>query len=626
MHKNLKTASLAGPSQSEDLDWFILRDGAIGDPLCASSSGISYDGIGCFPLGVDVSIEDFQEVVFAQRNLRKLELLDPTSPSQLREYGKIFSNFIAETNVLKETTDLGSPCRHQAIENLARILNQSPDDGSEGVRIYLGLHSGLQRSMKKQFWGVYHVHPASIIDIYISKNSEDILGTILHTFLSSRGLSRRQCLAAEISFARWKRNLIQPHNIPPRIEQDIDLLSPEDCIQLLQRVSLVSDAEKDSLLCSIRSSIMDRLVDVPTLEQLRTVNTTGYLDESVSIEEIVESRIQWHCQYKRPHPDVGTAISLFKEVDSRIRQALSTRNRQDLQNILNNLGICLRTSTIDAVSDLFALSVFCTMRKLAFEEVYIEVTDRNPLFNDQSDQAAAFAELFALGSRCEAYFDVSPSNFGQLLATKYRAHYGDEKYQPPAYEETQAALSSAYSEAQIDVDPKHKSEEMPAYQRFTFLSVFAIPALLDILMLTMTGHGLYLSGSPFMSDEEQHSATVALMIALILSGAIGTWITCGGTYYLASMAFSAMNYFVVTRLLGGFAFTIIAALIGFIAFLCTTTLHAAVVFFLYFIVLTTYLCLLAALANYQFIGSAFQSVSAIITLCIKFGANSIRVA
>jgi hypothetical protein len=177
------------------------------------------------------------------------------------------------------------------------------------------------------------------------------------------------------------------------------------------------------------------------------------------------------------------------------------------------------------------------------------------------------------------------------------------------FKDTQAALSSAYAEAQIDVDPNYKPNEIPAYKRFTFLSVFAIPALVDILMLSTTGHGLYLSGFDFMTADEQHSATTALMISLLLSGAIGTWITCGGGYYLNSMAFSAMNYFVITRLLGGFAFTLIVGVVGFIAFAATTSAYRALIFLLYLIVLTLYLSLLAALANYQFTGSAFQSVS-----------------
>jgi hypothetical protein len=148
---------------------------------------------------------------------------------------------------------------------------------------------------------------------------------------------------------------------------------------------------------------------------------------------------------------------------------------------------------------------------------------------------------------------------------------------------------------------------MSLHQRATFLSVFAIPALLDIILLTTTGRGLYLSGT--MSDDEKHSATLALMISLLISGAVGTWITCGGSYYLISMAFSAMNMFVMTRLVGGLAFTLAIAVIGLIAVSATNGFNAGIVFFLYLIALTTYLSLLATLANFQYPGSGFQSVS-----------------
>jgi hypothetical protein len=59
-----------------------------------------------------------------------------------------------------------------------------------------------------------------------------------------------------------------------------------------------------------------------------------------------------------------------------------------------------------------------------------------------------------------------------------------------------------------------------------------------------------------MSEEQLYYATLALMCSLLLSGAIGTWISIGGTYYLISMAFSAANMFVLTRLIGGLAFTL----------------------------------------------------------------------
>jgi len=577
-----------------------------------SPSGTAYDEIGCFPVGADVSLDDFQEIVFSQRNLRKLELVDVLKPSDLRKYGLIFSEFVANTDASSGSLKDILPKVSQMIDDLALTLKLSPDGGSGGIRVFLGLHSGFQHNQEKQFWAVYHCHDSEFLDIYISKNVIDMMGTVLHTFLSSRGFTRRQCFAVEVAFARWHRTLTSPHELPPRVVQDVELMSPQDCLLLLQRLSLAPNSGSNIFLGGLKAALLEKLVDVPSWNQLRTISTIGYLSGDVSVEELIESRIQWYCQYKRSHPDLRTAISLFNDIQEKLGNCLRSRDLNALQTIVSSLRELLNVPNVDTTVEIFVLSIFCIMRAFAFEEIYIEVTDRNPLFNDQTDQAAAFSELFATGSRCEAYFNVTQSQFGQLLSKNYRSYYHRPERQPPIYDETQGALASAYAEAQIDVDLNFQDTKMPAYKRFTFLSVFAIPALVDIFMLTMTGHGMYLSSAGFMTFEEQHSATTALMISLLLSGAIGTWITCCRTYYLTSMAFSAMNYFVITRLLGGFAFTIIVGLVGFVAFACTISAYAGLIFFLYLVVLTTYLCLLAALANYQFIGTAFLSVSFVI--------------
>jgi hypothetical protein len=598
------------PEEAERLG--ALRDIQSADPVSMSPSGTAYDEIGCFPVGADVSLDDFQEIVFSQRNLRKLELVDVLKPSDLRKYGLIFSEFVANTDASSGSLKDILPKVSQMIDDLALTLKLSPDGGSGGIRVFLGLHSGFQHNQEKQFWAVYHCHDSEFLDIYISKNVIDMMGTVLHTFLSSRGFTRRQCFAVEVAFARWHRTLTSPHELPPRVVQDVELMSPQDCLLLLQRLSLAPNSGSNIFLGGLKAALLEKLVDVPSWNQLRTISTIGYLSGDVSVEELIESRIQWYCQYKRSHPDLRTAISLFNDIQEKLGNCLRSRDLNALQTIVSSLRELLNVPNVDTTVEISVLSIFCIMRAFAFEEIYIEVTDRNPLFNDQTDQAAAFSELFATGSRCEAYFNVTQSQFGQLLSKNYRSYYHRPERQPPIYDETQGALASAYAEAQIDVDLNFQDTKMPAYKRFTFLSVFAIPALVDIFMLTMTGHGMYLSSAGFMTFEEQHSATTALMISLLLSGAIGTWITCCRTYYLTSMAFSAMNYFVITRLLGGFASTIIVGLVGFVAFACTISAYAGLIFFLYLVVLTTYLCLLAALANYQFIGTAFLSVSFVI--------------
>ena len=131
------------------------------------------------------------------------------------------------------------------------------------------------------------------------------------------------------------------------------------------------------------------------------------------------------------------------------------------------------------------------------------------------------------------------------------------------------------------------------------------------MLLTTTGHGLYLSS--FMSDPEKKSATIALMISLPLSSAIGTWIAIGGSYYLNSVAFPAANMYVLTRLVGGLVITFTAGLVGFVIVSAVyASFQDGIVFLLYFVVLTSYLSLLAVLSSYQYLGSAFQNGRTII--------------
>lgn len=108
-----------------------------------------------------------------------------------------------------------------------------------------------------------------------------------------------------------------------------------------------------------------------------------------------------------------------------------------------------------------------------------------------------------------------------------------------------------------------------------------------------------------MTYNEQKYATLALMTSLLLSGAIGTWISIGGTYYLISMAFSAANMFVLTRLIGGLAFTAAASLVGFIVISAVIDVQSGAIFFFYLFGLTSYLSVLAVLSTYQVPGSAF---------------------
>jgi hypothetical protein len=378
-------------------------------------------------------------------------------------------------------------------------------------------------------------------------------------------------------------------------------------LKFLQSLSLSSTGDL-SLTNKIYDTCESHLLDATDFMQMREICTVGYLSGQVSAQDLIARRILFYKHSGCQHPEEKQALAIFTQINMWVGEVLRHRRIHQLQEVTHNISEGILNHDIDARIDLVAISLFCAMRKQAFDEAYMEVSDRNPLFNDQSDQAAAFAELFATGARCEAYFDLTPSAFGKLLSERYRDYHHKAGHEPPLFSDSKPNTPSSYAAAKIDVDPnKSEKTKMPGAQRFTFLSVFAIPALLDILLLTTTGKGLYLSGS--MSHREQHSATLALMISLLISGAVGTWITCGGSYYLISMAFSAMNMFVVTRLAGGLAFTLAVAAIGLAAVGAVNGIIAGIIFVLYLVALTSYLCLLASLANFSYPGSSFESVS-----------------
>ncbi|EON67197.1 hypothetical protein W97_06450 [Coniosporium apollinis CBS 100218] len=620
------SSTLDGVSHEEDrldtlntqvsMEWAGQLERFSVNPLSISPTGITYEALGCFPIGFDVTSDDFNKIVDSQRRLRRLNLLSTVSQPDVRQIGVSLRDVLGCVSVSEVSARV-----RQATQQLSDLLLRASysKESDPLVRVYLGLDSGFHTSSGVQFWGVWETDERTgALILYLSKNARDLSGTVLHTYLSSQGLPRHQCFEAEVMLASHlpgDRESMEKGGLPERLAQDLGMLSPADMLLLLQHLhfSRWDETRSDPLLHSIQSACEDVLLDVPSFLQLKQRGNIDYLSGNISDAELIEARLTWYQQHGWAHLPKDTALTVFRDVHCLLLNILQGRRYDQLNLLTSTLESLLTRGTLDTYADILAFSLFCAARKAAFDEVYLEVTDRNPLFNEFSDQAAAFAELFALGSRCDAYFDVTPSAFGRLLADRYRAYYGQPDHQPPLQIGNAPAVSSAYAAAQTDIDPHEKSSAMPAYKRFTFLSVFAIPALVDILLLTTTGRGLYLSA--FMSMREQEYATLALMLSLLLSGAIGTWISIGGTYYLISMAFSAAEMFVLTRLIGGLGFTIAGGIIGFIIISAVTHVQAGAIFFFYLVGFTSYLSLLAVLATYQFPGSSFGN-GRVVIICL----------
>lgn len=594
-------------SLKEDVSALDRSGSSISIPTLAERnilSGIMVDNdyLGCVPLGVEVTPLAFAEVLQTQIRLRNLGLLHPVDQQRITNLGVLFRKY-HERHLSKNDNTTADVL--EAVKELSALAMNGH------LKIHLGLGPGFTHGSSARFWAVGLVDvDKDGEELFISRDASGLACTVLHVFLSNHGVPRNTCFQMEVDFAEWSSDVHQRSGLSRRMTQDINLLSPEERILLLQQ--LIAFESKGGVAQGIQDYVRRQLIDAPTQELLDELDSFRYLEGHVTGEQLIHARFAWYDEAGAPCPEVKPAVDFFEAVGDKLLWMLQARRDQDLTVFNNALQAILSPDSIDAYADILGLAAFCAARKAAFDEVYLEVTDRNPLFSEQSDQAAVFAESFALGSRCEAYFDVSPSAFGKLLSARFRAQYAEK--QPPLWNNGAPEFATAYGGAQLDVDHQGQPKPLPQYQRFTFLSVFAIPALVDIALLTTIGRGLYLSA--WMTLDEQRSATIALMIALLLSGATGTWIAVGGSYYLVSMAFSAMNIFVLSRLIAGLAFTIAGALVGFFIFVGVSGIVPGVVFFLYLIAFTSYLTLFAAIASFQFPGSSFLSGRKDIIMCL----------
>lgn len=578
------------------------------DPFSFSASGHKLDGIGCFPIGLDCSPKDFSDLVIGQRRLKDLELLEKIRPEELQLICENLSTLEMSKDTRKPTTK-----QTEVVEELVNLLGAATGSEDDCLKVYVGLHSGFRNTLDSFFWGLYNVDPiAKVTEIYISGNTTDRTGTILHTFLSSRQCTRSHCFMTELDLAEKTENLSPTTSLPPRFVQDIEQLTPTENHLLLRHLVSTNHLESSPLSKKIQECCKYQLLETPSLSQLRALNTSGYLSGEVSAEDLVISRIAWFRERGCWHPDQSSAISVFKEIDSRLSKILLDQQSQLLSQLESALEILLRKDCIDAGADIFALSIFCAFRKLALEEVYLEVLDRNPLPNPHPDQAACFAEMFALGSQCESYLDMTSNALGRILTDKYHSYY--KQHQPPLRDDKTTELPTTYSSSQVDLDTKPAYIKLPMHYKVTFLAIFAGPALVDILLLSTIGRGLYLS--TYMADIEKTMATAALMVSLLLCGAVGTWIGSGGSYYLYSMAFPAMNMFVLTRFVTGIAVSLGVGTIALIIIGIVKSFYGGFIFFLYLALLSTYFILLATLAIYQLPGFKFQSGRSTIAVCL----------
>ncbi|KAF2216717.1 glycosyltransferase family 4 protein [Cercospora zeae-maydis SCOH1-5] len=587
------------------------------DALSFSPEGEDYTGLGCFQTGLPASQGVFDMLRDGQRKLRDLNMLDRLGAEALQEIGARLRPLLELSEQFKDFDGMA-----EAVGELLNLLAVSDGQDTDRLRIYMGIHSGFHRDTSEQFWGLYDngmvalaerrgSHPG-YLDLFISLRTGDRALAILHTWLSMKRFSRTQCLKAEWLLCAHSQQLEERWELPKRMVDDVVGLTSPELILLMQRLTHSNDPGATGLGARMIKLCRHQLMAIPTRDQLRKQNTAQYLRGEISPVDLIKNRLAWYRDQGCHAPGESAALEVFETIDRLLPKALMDQDDTFVEKIQGILGNTIRKLRIDAAIDIFALSVFCAYRRLALEEIYLEVLDRNPLPNRHPDQAACFAEMFGTGSQCETYLDMTSNVLGRILADKYQSYY--TKHQPVARKDGSSELPTSYASKSVDEDPDAQRPTLPIYYQITFLGIFAVPALFDIMMLTILGRGLYLSN--YMGESEKIMATAGLMSGLLLCGGIGTWIGYGGSYYLHAMSFPAMNMFVLTRFVAGVALLTIIGLVAFITIGIVRSWYDGFIFVFYFAALDTYLTVLATLAIYQFPGFMFQSGRNTVVMCL----------
>jgi hypothetical protein len=563
---------------------------------------------GCYDLRDECFDEQYISVVETQRHLLQLGLLDSLPVVDLR-------NICKSLSLLQE--------HHKDSLGLISQLSDGLQNGT--ITVHRGLDTGFSLpDGGGHFWAVSYEDDANHIEIFVSNKCPDTVGTILHTFLAHRGVRRYERFNTEMRLFKAVNPEIAFH---PRIEAELNSSSYSELLFLMEQIMVTQST--NPILLQVLSSCEKILVDEPTRLEWVKSHSLRLLDGSVEMKDLATQRLSFYTNRGVTNlPNVEKLLSAFRDVDLAIKTALYTEDVSTLERLSAPIIKAYHRSSLPGSAgmeaDLYTMFFFCSMRRLAFDEVYLETTDRCPLFLQQHDQAAVFAELWMLGSQCEIYFGIKPRALGAIIYNNYRAYLSEN---PPPVESwngknvfTAYHKDTAMEESDGSIRTELKSLRTKASVAWGqlgqagSLAIFCIPAIVDVCLLTFLGRGLYLTA--FMNLEERVMANYALLTALIMTSGVTGWSGSTGGFYLYQSAFNNMNYFMVHRLSGGFMLTLIVSFCGFFAF-SRYSWYAGFLYLAYLIILGTYLNLLGILATMHKEGSPFPSGRLVLGKCLS---------
>jgi len=587
-------------------------------------SGDQVCPVGCFALRDTIFYQEYYEIVKNQRHLKELGMLHSCSAGELLNISSSIKKLSGRT----------------AYESFVTELCTGLQEGR--VQVHRGLDSGFTLPDDRgHAWGVCDVVDSaerSIINIYLSQKNVKHSATIWHLFLSTQGVPREKRFEEELLFMSSDEAFTLPLSLRKELESDTET----ELLCLLRRLS--TQSSKSALehgLCALARQI---LLSETTKTAWSQLTSRACIDDSIPVEGLLSMRLEFFTrQGAEQLPLLTNLIDFYDRAEHAIEQALFWSDRKRLDKISTVLIEAYAASTperpVDYTVDLCALIFFCIIKRAAFEDIYLETTDRCPLFLSQHDQAGVFSELWVLGSQCEIYFGILPRALGEVIYNRYRKFL--EAHPPPLSSWDGKNVFSAYSTSEPKIrieghtnmtgsgspaelpgadpgyrlnDPKSRMSLKEASHKYGALSIFCFPAIIDVVLLTFLGRGLYLTA--FMDPEVRTMANYAILAALIMTGGVTGWVGSTGGFYLFSYAFDNLTHFMVQRFSAAFVLTSVVAFCGGFAFSQQYSWYAGFIFVMYLFALTTFLNLLGVFATMHRAGSPLTSGRVAMWRCI----------
>ncbi|KAK0644390.1 hypothetical protein B0T16DRAFT_495224 [Cercophora newfieldiana] len=556
-----------------------------------SAEGDRTSSQGCFPLTLAATDEHYETVLATQTNLRDLHMLrqlDEIEVDKILQQLRTFQPVSTEFYLVR-----------LLIEGL--VKNQ--------VVVHKGLATGFTvPDSSVEFWGLAATSSDHrTLDIFLSRRSPNDTTTILHVWLAHHGVSRVHRFEEELRL-EIACGLAQNHiDLPSSIRSAMDRASPAEALFFLEQLQVANP--KHHLKRAIEDYCKVVLLDEISVESWNDAHSRQLLAGSLDMRRLLERRLEDLALMGSTHlPSIESLLVLYAEVEQLFADSLLFGNisilnkvHDALISVYDPLDISEGCDAVDVNADLFALFFFCALRRAALEDVYLEATDRCPIFS-QPDQAAVFCELWVLGSQCELYFGLVPRTLGQIIYDKHQEFLRD--HPPPSLpDDKMTGVMTVYAKTEPKVgiteeEFGEQEESMTLRQlllKFGALSVFCLPAMLDILLLTFVGRGLFMTA--YMGDDNIIAACYGLLVALLLSAGITGSAGSVGNYYLSHRAYGNMVHFHTQCLSGGLILSSLIAFVGGLIFYFKLSLMPALVFAAYHLLISTYLNILGIMAT-----------------------------